>query len=401
MSTPSNDDLSNSLSDNLSNNLSENISAAYDRLMTIGELQYAGAFKLPSNQFGDSSLNYAKGVIEVNGDSMFIVGHTHHDAIAEFKIPELVNSVSLNALTSAGNPVQAFSTVLDRSSDGNAELLDEITGLEIVDGSLIVNAIEYYDGAADNTSTTLVLDDASQLSTSPVSAIHQMHGAARAAGWISHVPEQWQQRLGTRHITGYSSGEPIIGRLSVGPSAFAVNFQTDLSTSVSKSISTEELQGFSLRQPLHADLFNDSGSNMLWTHLSQARYGFAVPGTSTYMTIGYSGGHQSGLAYKTVRANGEQCPGYCANDESDVYNHYWLWNMEDWERVKSGDLWPYEMVPYESGRLTLPFQTTQNLNVIGGASFDETTGLLYISILEANTNGDNNPPVIVAYRVPE
>ena len=330
MSAPSNDDLSNNLSNNLSDNLSDNLSsnisddfsATYDRLMTIGELQYAGAFKLPSSQFGDSNLNYAKGVIEVNGDSMFIVGHTHHDAIAEFKVPELVNSVSLNALNSAGNPLQTFSTVLDRASNGNAELLDEITGLEIIDGSLIVNAIEFYDGAADNTSTTLVLDDASQLSTSPVSAIHRMHGAARAAGWISQVPEPWQQRLGTRYIAGYSSGEPIIGRLSVGPSAFAVNFQTDLNTSVAKSISAEELQGFSLRQPLHADLFNDTGSNMLWTHLSQARYGFAVPGTSTYMTIGYSGGHQSGLAYKTVRANGEQCPGYCANDETDVYNHY-------------------------------------------------------------------------------
>ena len=368
--------------------------------MSFAQLQYEGAFTLPASQFGDSSLNYSQGVLEVSGDSLFITGHTHDDAIAEFRMPTLIDSQNLGDLVSAGNPVQSFTKILDRTPSENVDQLDQITGLEVVNGSLVVNAIQYYDGAADNTATTIVVEDKNNLSTSHVSAIHELQGAARAAGWISRVPESWQQELGTDHITGFSSGAPIIGRLSVGPSAFAVDFSDNLSSSVSTIIQAEELQGFTLQQPLHADLNNESGANTVWTHLSHARYGFIVPGTSTYMTIGFSGGHQSGVSYKAVRQNGYQCPGFCANDESDVYNYYWLWDVEDWQLIKDGELLPSEVKPYESGEFVLPFQTDQFLNEIGGAAFDETTGLLYISVLKANLNGHDNPPVIVAYRMP-
>ena len=76
--------------------------------MSFSELSYAGAFTLPSDNFGDSSLNYAQGVMEVNDGSLFIVGHTHDDAIAEFLIPELTASFDINSLKSAGAPVQQF-----------------------------------------------------------------------------------------------------------------------------------------------------------------------------------------------------------------------------------------------------------------------------------------------------
>ena len=68
--------------------------------------------------------------MEVNDGSLFIVGHTHDDAIAEFLIPELTASFDINSLKSAGAPVQQFSSVLNRVASGNSEDLDQITGLD-------------------------------------------------------------------------------------------------------------------------------------------------------------------------------------------------------------------------------------------------------------------------------
>ena len=369
------------------------------RLMSFNELSYVGAFTLPSDNFGDSSLNYAQGVMEVNDGSLFIVGHTHDDAIAEFLIPELTASFDINSLKSAGAPVQQFSSVLNRVASGNSEDLDQITGLEVVDGSLVVNAIEFYDAPADNSTTTFVLNDASNLSGSAVSALHRMQGSARASGWLSKIPPEWREQLGAGYISGNASGDPIIGRHSAGPSAFAVDLTSNLQSDTSKKIAATELQGFSLNDPLHRDLSNKSRSNSLWTHISHTRYGFIVPGTRTYMTLGWSGGHESGVSYKNTLEDGFECPGHCPNSLTDFYNYYWLWDMEDWARVQRGKIWPHEILPYESGEFALPFQTTEYINEIGGASFDEKTGILYISVLRANPSGFNNPPVIVAYKM--
>jgi len=369
-------------------------------LVTISDLNYLGGFALPSQQYGDSSLNYAQGVIEVNGDSMFIVGHDHDDAIAEFTVPELVNSVNISDLNTASAPSQGFVSILDRAVGGNAENLDQIVGLEMVDGSLIANVMEYYDAPADNTLTTLVVADAQQLASSPVSAFHAMQGAARAAGWISSIPGALQASLGGSYIAGHSSGEPIIARLSAGPSAYAVNFPADLQSATSLTISTTPLQLFSLDNPLSSDLDNASLQNSLWTHMSHARYGFIVPGTKTYMTLGWSGGHNSGVAYKSP-SDGRECGGFCPNSATDLYNYYWLWNLDDWEKVQNGELAAHAVRPYEKGELALPFQTSGVLNEVGGASYDAASGRLYISLLRANnTVGPyDNPPVIAVYTI--
>ena len=369
------------------------------KVMSFDEISFEGAFALPADTFGDSSLNYAQGVMEVNDGSLFIAGHAHDDAIAEFLIPDLTASFDKDSLVSSGAPVQQFSSMLNRVANGNAEGLDQITGLEVVDGSLVVNAIEFYDAPADNTTTTFVVSDANNLSGSSVSALHRMQGSARASGWLSKIPPEWRERLGASYISGNSSGDPIIVRHSAGPSAFAINLPADLRGTEPRTISASELQGFSLREPLHADLFNESRSNRLWTHISHARYGFIVPGTRTYMTLGWSGGHTTGVSYKNTLEDGYECPGHCPNSLTDFYNFYWLWDMDDWARVQNGEILPHQLLPYDYGEFDLPFQSTGYINEIGGASFDEATGILYISVLRANSSGFNNPPVIVAYRV--
>lgn len=376
------------------------VSALPERLISIANFDYQGAFAIPSGEFGESRASWSAGTIEVNGKSLFLAGHDHDDAIAEFEVPAMINSKSIDDLPYAKGPIQGFTKVLTNVSGGNKDNLDQIIGLELVEGKLIGNAIEYYDAPADNTQTTFVVENAAAIEKSPVTGFYRIDGRARAAGWLSQVPMEWQKILGCTHITGNSSGGPIIGRHSVGPSAFCINFNNKLRLK-KRSIKTAEMLGFSENSPLARDLFNESSENNLWTHMSQARYGFIVPGTSTYMTIGFSGGHQSGVGYKLRRRDGQYCPGYCAVDPTDMYNYYWLWDMRDLVRVRQRRLSAKSLKPYESGVFDVPFQNNAHLNPIGGATFDEQSGLLYISVLRANSSTHNpaSLPVIAAYKI--
>jgi len=379
----------------------EELPSGSPELVSIGAMEFIGAFALPSSEDDVSSLDFARGVIEVNGDSLFIAGHNHDDAIAEFALPQLVRSTRISDLNSAGAPRQRFVKVLDRGAAGNPDSLNVITGLEVVAGKLIVNAVEFYDGPGDNRLSTLIVDDASDLSGSVVSEFRSLDGFARAAGWISEIPDSMTSLIGGSHISGHSSGGPIIARLSVGPSAFVVDFESVEASDSATPIATKELLGFSLSNPLNADLLNATGENKLWTHVSQARFGFIIPGTKTYMTLGISGGHDSGIGYKITQNDGNLCGGFCSYGAQDNYNFYWLWSLDDMLRVGRGDASPDSLQPYEFGRLDLPFQTDDRFNAIGGASFDPVQNLLYISILEANNQlGQfSNPPIIAAYKI--
>lgn len=78
----------------------------------IDDFKFIGGFRLPAKDYGDTSLNYAKGVIEQTDDSLFIVGHQHHDMIAEFPIPELINSEVISELVIADDPIQLPVSIL-------------------------------------------------------------------------------------------------------------------------------------------------------------------------------------------------------------------------------------------------------------------------------------------------
>ncbi|RLB64404.1 MAG: hypothetical protein DRI90_04615, partial [Deltaproteobacteria bacterium] len=112
--------------------------AAEPGLMDIGELTFTGAFRLPSSDFGVSNVNYAVGVLgyNVHNHSLFIVGHAHHTAVAEFPIAEGGTQEAVVDLPVSDEPLQPFVDVLSATADGNPDALDRITGLMVVDGAL-------------------------------------------------------------------------------------------------------------------------------------------------------------------------------------------------------------------------------------------------------------------------
>jgi len=371
--------------------------ASASELLKITDLVYEGAFRVPAKANGSSDMNYSQGPIAYAADSrsVFLVGHAHQQAVAEYLVPEIINSKSISKLNMA-QPVQEFNPVLSRMAGGNPEKLNRLGGLAYHDGRLMISAYEYYDAPADNVTTHLVVEDARNLSGSVVTGPLSFEGRAHTSGWMSPIPVEWQAALGGRWLTGSSSGEPIIGRLSVGPSAFAFDPE-DMNNKTSK-VSTTMLLDFSLKRRLHEDLSNEFGDNDIWTHLSRAVYGFIPPGSRSYITIGHSGGHSSSVCYKCIpKGRKANCPGYCASEANDYALMYWLWDVQDLVDVRNGDKPSYSVYPYDHGVFEAPFAAQR----IGGGSYDPASNRLYITLQRAdNKQGPYaNTPIILVYSI--
>ena len=374
-------------------------------LLHLADLQYAGAFRLPASKYGCSSTNYSQGPIAFNpaNRSLFVVGHAHQQAIAEFAIPKLVDSAELDELKMADAPIQPFVEVLDRPAGGNTQNNNRIGGMLYVPGpngpELLVNAYEYYDAPGDNTVSMLVVRNANDLSESDVDGYFEVQGRpGHTAGWMSPIPDQWLSVLGGEYLTGSSSGIPIMSRTSVGPTAFVFNPQDIVGKkSVSTPISTAKLLDFSLAHRLHDDLSNESRKNDLWNHLSRAVYGIIVPGTRTYATFGHSGGNESGVGYKIVQDNGHRTGGYSSFVVKDNYHYFWLWDVNDLARVRAGEIESYDVRPYEYGIFKTPFEGSTHR--LGGGTFDPATGRIYLTAQKADREQGRyaNPSVIMAF----
>lgn len=399
-------------------------------LFQIDNLNYQGAFKIPSAEYGDSRTDFTTCSIAYNDDngSIFMAGHRIFGTVGEFSIPEIVNSTDLSALNESV-ALQDFREVLDATSNGNPQAISEITGMAYIDGRLLVNAVEFYDAPADNTHTTLVIENASDIANSALNGYFSLDGAAHAAGWISPIPQEWQTSLGGTNISGNSAKYPINSRLAAGISAFSFN-PSDLNGTPVGTIHTNTLLDYSLATPMYADFnsydnphynvqvlngdnsfsghtINDAdiivGSNSLFTEESQVSYGMIIPGTRTYLTLGSSGGHNSGIGYKPTQNTGFECPGPCAYDADDYYNYYWLWDVNDLLDVKNGLKAPHDVRPYDYGEFTVPFQNdmftqTPEFHPIFGGTFDPVNNLLYLALSDGASTGQyDKVPVILAY----
>lgn len=345
-------------------------------------LEFAGAFRLKVDNDGVSRSAYAQGTFALSEDSrsFFMVGHVKHQAIAEYAIPKVVKSQNIKDLNITSSAIQPYTKVLHRAHTGNNQNLNRITGLRIIEGELFLNAVEFYDANTNAKHTTAIIRDPNNLSKSKIDGFFELTGAAHSAGWISKLPKKWGEKLDATYLTGFASNYPIITRNSVGPSAFVYYLDNIAQTDLKKGlIPSTPILDYSMKFPLHK-----RGTNNLWTDVSQAIYGFVIPGTDFYLVIGHSAGHKSGIGYKITQNTGRVCGGPCPHDQYDVYHYYWIWDMNDLEKVKQNKLQPHQPKPIHYGQMTLPFQPSRGLYQIAGATFDDKQNKLYMLISAAD-----------------
>jgi hypothetical protein len=366
---------------------------------------YIGAFRFPVKPFGTSRMAYAQGpfTIDSASNSVYIVGHAKQQAIAELNIPSIKNA-PLKDLSIA-KPIQPFYTFLKGHPKlKNKQKLDRITGMEIIEGSLFVNAMEFYDANNDVRDSTFIIDKHTDLAKSNVRGFFQLQGRAHSSGWISKIPTPWQTKLDSSYLIGNASNFAINSRLSIGPTFFGSYLEMFAGIDEKNGlIPASALMDFSLKNPLHQSRYNKSKNNNVWTEVSNAVYGFIPPKSNTYVVIGNSGGHHSSIGYKIKPKNGPQCGGPCPKDAHDSYNYIWLFNMNDILATKSNPVLASSIRPYRYGVLKVPFQPGKGVRKIIGADFDEYTNRLYL-LVEAVDRLQSKweaTPVMLVYQLSE
>jgi hypothetical protein len=365
--------------------------------------EYIGAFRFSVQTYGSSRMPYANGTFSISADgkSVFAAGHEQFQSIGEFAIPDLSQSKDISDLSIAPN-IQPFSSFLSNSKRlNNPQKLDRISGMEVIEGELFVNAVEYYDAAADNSHTTFIIRNPKDLKNSKVDGLFSLNGVVHSAGWISKLPVKWQRTFSASYINGYASNYAINSRLSMGPTAFVSYIDTFAGIDESNGlIPTKRLMDFSVKRPMVKDLYNKEGNNKIWTEVSKAYYGLILPNSDYYFVIGSSGGHESKIGYKAKQINGNQCAGPCSYDPKDYYNFYWIFDVNDFVSVKEGKKKSYELLPINYGKVHLPFTPKNKANIIG-ANFDENNGILYILLKDVDKTQSRfeKAPVMLAYKI--
>jgi hypothetical protein len=408
-----------------------------ETLLLMSDLNYVGAFRITYVSQDEGKLGFAQGRIAVSSDtnSFFIAGNPN-EAIAEYSIPEIVNSTDLDELNFTGEPLQNFVDFSEKASyttDNNN--IRNVAGMEVMDGKLIVTVYDAYDAASSlgfDVDNLFIVEDAYDLANSKVTGYIEMEDNMFAAGWLSPIPTNLQSELGADYITGSARMASIDGRWSMGPSAYSVDSDTLLSTSAGGTVPNTAL----LKYPLFNRMWwqmdgvnqwnyddeednancpsfvddNDLWSadcvqdNDLWTELSRAHYGVIVPGTKTYLTLGSSAGHQTGSAYKNSPVGyGTACSGGCPYDWTDQDNRIWMFDVDDLIAHKNGESESYDAVPYEYGTIDYPFDDTDGDGTISkviGADYDSASNLLYIVLDKADEEqAYEAAPLVLVYEI--
>ena len=371
-------------------------------LFQIDQMTYQGAFRLNSGNYGgDSSnysVNYSVGPLAYNpkNHSLFVVGHAQGSRIAEFPIPTPEMKTSVNELANPEPPLQNFVYLFDTVN--NPDGINRVTGMLWYNNALIVNAETWYDADGGNTDTTLVVENADNL-TGSVKGYFHLNGAANSAGYMGFIPADVQSLFGgAQYFSGWSSVYSIVSRYSFGPSLWTFHPDDLINGDASQGpqISSTAYMNFRFSSNLREEIQSydmGPGGSRLWNMLTKGRFGFFVPGTKTFAVLGSSAGIDSGIGYKITQTNGNLCGGYCAYDPDDQYNYYWLYNIDDIIGAEEVS----EPRPYSYGKISLPFDDNGRYRVIGG-TVDTATNTLYISLYGAGRVGRyDTPPLILTY----
>jgi len=340
------------------------------RLLTKADMKYVGGIKLPGGSAGkgaNRNFSYSDGVIAYDPDrgSFFASGHTYLKGIAEISNPGLVASADLSKLRRA-KYVQNFRNVLDDLPSGNRDKLGKLGGLYAEKGAILFTAYEYYDADAGVRDVFGVLKDNSKLTGSAISGFFKTGHGAHTAGWVSPIPQEYQAGLKGTHIIGNGKSQPIASRFPLRPTAFSFNGSDVFGAGKIKGpLKVTPLIDGSLKNQLPAKMWSNA--------LDEAYYGIIIPQTGTYVCFGNRGGMHSKIGYKITTDDGRLAGGYAAQDDDDHYVYYWMYKVDDMIRVAGGLGGPVDVLPYEHGKLPLPFVVPHNSSSIGGGSWDPKT----------------------------
>ena len=338
-------------------------------LLGQSDFDFVGSFQVPQGDYGDSTFAYGGTAPAFNpaNNSLFLVGHDYDEAIAEISIPDLVISNQPSDLNTAAI-LQPFQSVqsslpnfpLDTSTGVN------IGGLEVVDNELVGT---FWNITTPTAPTTLISPCPQRIWQPPMLAgLYQVGNASGGfvGGYMTAVPEQWQDELGMPYLTGQSA-IPIISQTSAGPAAFGFDPDT-LGSGTAPAINY-------LSYPMAHPLAPVSSTNP-WFNLATEITGVIFPENSD--SIIFFGRHGTGqYCYGTGEACGDPSSPYQGTHAYPYEYQAWAYDVHDLIDVKNGLMESWEVQPYDVWNFDLPIDVSSKQ--IGGVTYDSQTGRVYVS----------------------
>lgn len=355
-------------------------------LLDKSALVYEGAFRLPDATVNGTSFHYGGTALGFNSNrrSLFLVGHDWHQRVAEISIPQPRRSAVVDQLSTA-TLLQPFADV----TEGRLPLVDQgtvkIGGMLVSGDRLYVSAYSYYDGDANQRLSHFVSGLDLGVQGDVQGPIQVWEKAGLVSGYMADVPDQWQALLGGPVLIGQCC-LAIISRTSYGPAAFAV----DLSRlGRSEPIAPLPLVYYPSAHPL-----GQWGTQNAYVNGSTSIRGLVFPARTR--SILFFGRHGIGpFCY----GSGVEC-----HDPADPsqgthaypYEYYvWAYDASNLLAVRDGTKQPWEVRPYATWILDMPFKPSSGAAVINGAAYDSTSGRVFVS----QAYGDRSLPVIHVFRL--
>lgn len=370
--------------------------------LTLEDLRYVGAFRLPAIERDGDSFSFAGGPLAFHGEQGTLFVGARHGKVAEVSIPTPLNSTDISALPFA-EIVQPFAD----PSDGKLKDIGEgatLGGLFVYQQRLYGTGYIFYDASNAQSVSHFARPLAlSRPGSTPLKRIGEQGRLGFVAGYMAAVPQEWQSRLGAPAITGQCC-VPIISRTSWGPSAFAWN-PGDFDRS--NAVKATALMFFDANNPT---LGAYEGSSQTFGGTTQMGGVALIDRTRTALFIGGNGTgtfcYGNGTADKslagTAAADGTK---YCYDPvNTDKGQHafpyqyqVWAFDLADWAQVREGRKDPWEVRPYGVWRLELPIPEPSAR--ISGVAFDPQRRWLFIAQRAADRDGYAFRALINVYEV--
>jgi hypothetical protein len=375
-----------------------------DNLVQFSDLQYLGAFRLPTNQnldYGGTALGYNPG--SSSSGSLFITCLNTNGTVAEVSIPAPVNSSNLNNLNRA-SIIQSCGDPTAGSTVGIGSGSSKIGGMLVSEGKLYTSVYLFYDAGASQTAWLFVKPN-TNLSQANASGAYTIDNSPNSAGfldgWMAPIPSVWQTALKGTVASG-NCCLSIISRTSWGPAAFAWN-PAQL-TNVNTTVAATALLYYTQQNPTLGQ-WNDStpvNNTTVWWENSGTGYrsGGVIPvGTRSILFFGSQG--TGPFCYGSGGTSGADC--YDPVDSNKGLHGYpyqfqiMAFDLNDLAAVAAGTKQPYSVLPYAVWPLTTGIIGVGGGDdeYAGGAVYDPTLKRIYFSTPYA----DGTLPLIQVWQV--
>jgi hypothetical protein len=358
--------------------------------LTIGDLKHVSAFRLPfpspPGQAWKSTFSFGGTALAFNpkGNSLFLVGHDHHQLAAEVSIPR-AGQGPISSLPTA-RMLQPFADVT-----GGLKQARKIGGLLVDHDRLLWSVYVYYDGGGREKVSHGV--STLDLSRPEARGVYRLAGvpAGAVGGPMCHVPRAWRKAFGWPILTGLA-GVPIVSRTSAGPCAVGFD-RADLGPSPA---ATTVFLFYPLARPL-APL---QQTNQLWNLVATMTGMVFVErgGKSALLFFGRRGLGTYWYGPPNMGAHHDPYHDGKGNHAPPYAETAWFYNPQDLLAVKGRRREPWQVKPYAVEKL--PGMYPAGGGEVGGAAYDPDSGRLYVSQLFVDRPNQNaRLPVIHVYQV--